>query len=173
MWCRQAGRADNRIYGVCHASSCCQSNQWLPILIMNWDSANDLRYFLVLAASMKTGYVPLFTSPRNSLDGQVSLVKNTACTVFLTTSETKTAVEGIRNAVPVLKVYQVPTSDELFDSSQPVEHYLGRHRRDATAPTLILHTSGSTGKGNSFFQSSHVTRDKLPTWVQVFPSPSV
>lgn len=94
---------------------------------------------------MKTGYVPLFTSPRNSLDGQISLVGNTACSVFLTTSETKTAVEAIQNVVPGLKVYQVPESDEVFDSKQPVERYAGRHRRDATAPTLILHTSGSTG----------------------------
>ncbi|USP75682.1 uncharacterized protein yc1106_02956 [Curvularia clavata] len=107
--------------------------------------ANDLRYFVVFAASMKTGYIPLFTSPRNSLDGQISLVENTACTVFLTTSDTKTAVEAIQKAVPGLKVYCVPTSDEVFDYNQPIKRYPGRHRRDATAPTLILHTSGSTG----------------------------
>lgn len=95
---------------------------------------------------MKIGYIPLFTSPRNSLDGQASLIENTACRVFLTTIETKSAVEAIQNAVPSLKVYQIPTSEETFQSSQPVEHYPGRHSRDATAPTLILHTSGSTGK---------------------------
>ncbi|RYN15583.1 hypothetical protein AA0121_g10488 [Alternaria tenuissima] len=107
--------------------------------------ANDLRYLVVLAAALKTGYVPLFTSPRNSLEGQKSLVEKTACTIFLSTVETMPQVEVIKDAVPSLQVYQAPATAELLDSSLPAEHYKGRHSRDVTAPSLILHTSGSTG----------------------------
>jgi acyl-CoA synthetase (AMP-forming)/AMP-acid ligase II len=107
--------------------------------------ANDLRYLVVLAACLKTGYVPLFTSPRNSLEGQTSLVEKTACGIFLTTTETMPQVEAIRNAIPSLKVYQAPTVDEVFRPKSPAEHYRGRHSREIAAPSLILHTSGSTG----------------------------
>jgi acyl-CoA synthetase (AMP-forming)/AMP-acid ligase II len=100
---------------------------------------------VVLAACLKTGYVPLFTSPRNSLDGQKSLVEETACTIFLTTVDTMPQVEAIKEAVPNLKIYEAPTSQELLDPSVPAEHYPSRQSRDATAHTLILHTSGSTG----------------------------
>jgi hypothetical protein len=99
----------------------------------------------VLAASLKTGYVPLFTSPRNSLDGQRSLVEKTACTIFLSTVETMPHVDVIKDAVPSLKVYQAPATAELLDPSLPAEHYPGRHSRHVTAHSLILHTSGSTG----------------------------
>ncbi|KAL1792436.1 hypothetical protein ACET3X_008943 [Alternaria dauci] len=107
--------------------------------------ANDLRYLVVLAAALKTGYMPLFTSPRNSLEGQKSLVEKTACTVFLSTVETLPQVEAIKTAVPSLQIYQAPTTAELLDPNLPAEHYSGRHSRDVTASSLILHTSGSTG----------------------------
>lgn len=114
-------------------------------MLTDRNSANDLRYLVVLAAALKTGYVPLFTSPRNSLEGQKSLVEKTACTIFLSTVETMPQVEVIKDAVPSLQVYQAPATAELLDSSLPAEHYKGRHSRDVTAPSLILHTSGSTG----------------------------
>jgi len=108
-------------------------------------SANDLRYLVVLAASLKTGYIPLFTSPRNSLDGQKSLVEKTDCTIFLTTVDMMPQVQAIKGAVPGLTIYEAPTSKELLDPSLPTEHYPGRQNRDVAAHSLILHTSGSTG----------------------------
>ncbi|KAI4943374.1 putative NRPS-like protein biosynthetic cluster [Alternaria rosae] len=112
---------------------------------MGYMGANDLRYLVVLAACLKTGYVPLFTSPRNSLEGQKSLVEKTDCTIFLTTVDTMPQIEAIKKAVPSLKVYEAPTSQEMLDPSFPTEHYPGRQNRDVTAHSLILHTSGSTG----------------------------
>lgn len=108
--------------------------------------ANDLRYLVVLAATLKAGYVPLFNSPRNSLDGQKFLVEKTSCEIFLTTIETLPQVEIIREVVPNLKILQTPTTEELLDPSLPVSHYAGRHSRDVASYSLILHTSGSTGK---------------------------
>ncbi|KAH6622020.1 hypothetical protein C7974DRAFT_473418 [Boeremia exigua] len=107
--------------------------------------ANDLRYLVVLAATMKVGYVPLFTSPRNSLDGQKFLVEKTNCKIFLTTVETRAQVETVQKEIPHLKVFQAPTTLELLDSSLSVPQYAGRQSRDAAAHSLILHTSGSTG----------------------------
>jgi hypothetical protein len=63
----------------------------------------------------------------------------------MSTAETMPHVEVIRDAVPNLRVYQAPTTQELLDPSLPVEHYPGRHSRDVAAHSLILHTSGSTG----------------------------
>ena len=113
-------------------------------------SANDLRYVVVLAACLKTGYVPLFTSPRNSLDGQKSLVEKTDCTIFLTTVDMMPQVQAIKGAVPSLTIHEAPTSKELLDPNLPAEHYPGRQNRDVTAHSLILHPSGSTGTYSCF-----------------------
>jgi hypothetical protein len=92
------------------------------------------------------GYVPLFTSPRNSLEGQTSLVEKTNCEIFLTTPETQAQVNSIQKTIPGLKVYLSPTSQELLDPSLSMPSYAGRHRPDVDAHSLILHTSGSTGE---------------------------
>lgn len=100
---------------------------------------------MVLAATLKAGYVPLFTSPRNSLDGQKFLVEKTNCTLFFTTVEIASQVEPIQRAIPQLRILQAPTTQELLDPHLPVSYYAGHHSRDAAAVSLILHTSGSTG----------------------------
>ena len=100
---------------------------------------------MVLAATLKAGYIPLFTSPRNSIDGQKFLVEKTNCEIFLTTAETAPQVETIRKEVPQVRVFTAPTTQALLDSSLSVPPYSGRHSRDVSAESLILHTSGSTG----------------------------
>lgn len=107
--------------------------------------ANDLRYIVVLVATLKVGYVPLFTSPRNSLEGQKSLLEKTNCRIFLATVDMKKQLEVIQQAVPHLKVFQAPTTQELLDPKLPVSHYASRQDGDAGAHSAILHTSGSTG----------------------------
>ncbi|KAJ4991642.1 L-aminoadipate-semialdehyde dehydrogenase (nonribosomal peptide synthetase) [Stagonosporopsis vannaccii] len=107
--------------------------------------ANDLRYLVVLAATLKTGYVPLFNSPRNSLEGQKFLIEKTGCKVFLTTAETVSQVEAIRSQITELRIFQAPTTQDLLDPSLSVLSYKGQHSHDAATHCLILHTSGSTG----------------------------
>ncbi|KAL1643566.1 putative NRPS-like protein biosynthetic cluster [Didymella pomorum] len=109
--------------------------------------ANDLRYLVVLAATLKAGYVPLFTSPRNSLDGQKFLVEKTNCEIFLTTAETASQVEMIQEDAPQVRVFTAPTTQELLDPHVHVPSYSGKHSQDASADSLILHTSGSTEGG--------------------------
>jgi hypothetical protein len=65
--------------------------------------------------------------------------------MFLSTIETVPQVKVIKEAIPHLRVFQTPTTQELLDPSLSVSHYAGRHNRDAAAQSLILHTSGSTG----------------------------
>lgn len=100
---------------------------------------------MVLAATLKAGYVPLFTSPRNSLDGQKFLVEKTNCEIFLTTAETASQVEMIQEDAPQVRVFTAPTTQELLDPHVSVPSYSGKHSQDASADSLILHTSGSTG----------------------------
>jgi len=137
MWARQWA-----IWGEWAILSACRRSMLNAYALC---SANDLRYLVVLAACLKTGYVPLFTSPRNSLDGQKSLVEKTDCTIFLTTVDTMPQVEAIKAAVSSLRIYEAPATRELLDPSLPMEHYSGRQDRNAKAHSLILHTSGSTG----------------------------
>ena len=99
-----------------------------------------------MAATLKTGYLPLFTSPRNSLDGQKNLLEKTECGILLTTVEMQTQVKSIQEVMPDLKVFTAPTANEVFDPSLDVPKYEGRHSRDVKAPGLIIHTSGSTGQ---------------------------
>ncbi|KAI4701882.1 putative NRPS-like protein biosynthetic cluster [Alternaria sp. Ai002NY15] len=113
--------------------------------------ANDLRYLVVLAACLKTGYVPLFTSPRNSLDGQKSLVEKTNCTIFLTTVDMMPQVQAIKGAVPSLTIYEAPTTKELLDPSLPTEHYPGRQNR---LPKPIYETVGGL---NTLYEQAHLS----------------
>ena len=139
-WSRPTPGADYRLHGVSRLyidQQCCTDAK---------RSANDLRYLVALAATLKAGYVPLFTSPRNSLDGQKYLVEKTGCEIFLTTIETAPQVEAIREAIPHLRVFQAPTTQELLDPDILAPHYIGRQNRDVAARSLILHTSGSTGE---------------------------
>ena len=108
--------------------------------------ANDLRYLVVLGAALKTGHVPLFTSPRNSLEGQKSLLEKTGCGVMLTTAEMEGPVGVIRDAVPGLRVFTLPMATEMVEESVAVAKYEGRHGRGVGDGSVVLHSSGSTGE---------------------------
>ncbi|KAF1977379.1 acetyl-CoA synthetase-like protein [Bimuria novae-zelandiae CBS 107.79] len=116
-----------------------------PGQAIGYMGANDLRYLVVLAATLKAGYVPLFTSPRNSLDGQRHVLEKTGCEIFMSSAETAKQVDGIREAIPHLRTVQVPKIREILEMKSSVTTYKGRHSRDVDAHSLILHTSGSTG----------------------------
>ncbi|KAG9185655.1 hypothetical protein G6011_06986 [Alternaria panax] len=115
--------------------------------------ANDLRYLVVLAAALKTGYVPFFTSPRNSIDGQKSLMEKTACTIFLSTVETMPQVEAIKDAVPGLpkpihltvgglnSAYEQPQLGPEEGVEQVSQHFLG-DGRPMLAAVPFFHAMG-------------------------------
>ncbi|KAL6154007.1 putative NRPS-like protein biosynthetic cluster [Exserohilum turcicum] len=107
--------------------------------------ANDPQYLIILAATLKVGYVPLFISPRNSLAGQESILQQTKCTLFLSTPDKHQCLEDIQGVLPNMQIVEVPPLLKLLYPNHPSPHYPGRHRHDRSADSLILHTSGSTG----------------------------
>jgi hypothetical protein len=87
----------------------------------------------------------MFTSPRNFLEGQVSLVNKTSCRAFLYTPEVELQVQQLKNAVPDLQIYMAPSLSELLHPEATHGHYVGHHSKENEAHCLILHSSGSTG----------------------------
>ncbi|TKA77269.1 hypothetical protein B0A49_03507, partial [Cryomyces minteri] len=103
----------------------------------------DVRYFIMLVALIKTGYVPLFLSHRNSLDGQLGLLAQTRCKYFL--YSTSIEVEGILDA-RAMRSLVVPELEGLLDE-EAVPHYAYTKtvQEALNDPLLRLHTSGTTG----------------------------
>lgn len=107
---------------------------------------NDLRYLVVLAAALKTGFVPLFTSPRNSLEGQEYVLRQTNCSTFLYSEEVEGQVKSIKDVVPELQIFQTLSLNDIVHPKESFPAFEGRHQQSDDARCLILHTSGSTGK---------------------------
>ncbi|KAH8810616.1 hypothetical protein F5884DRAFT_257643 [Xylogone sp. PMI_703] len=104
----------------------------------------DLRYLILTVAAIKAGYKMLFTSPRNSLEGEIAVIEAAGCKTWLVPSKGSNINRVL--AVHPLKTLELPDLDHFLDR-EPVPHYLynktwdvGRHE-----PCWVLHTSGSTG----------------------------
>ena len=75
-------------------------------------------------------------------------MRKTRCSIFLTSSETVIQAKNIREAVPNLKIFEVPRLHDLLYPEEPSCYYQGLHKGEDDAHCLILHTSGSTGMHN-------------------------
>lgn len=107
--------------------------------------SNDLRYPICIAAALKAGYIPMLTSPRNSVEGQESLLRSTRCHKIIYSSEVESQIKEIKSVFPEVNVFEVPTlADLVHPESEPL-HYSGRQSSEENAACLVLHTSGSTG----------------------------
>ncbi|KAF2095550.1 acetyl-CoA synthetase-like protein [Rhizodiscina lignyota] len=104
----------------------------------------DLRYFILVIASIKAGYKILYISPRNSVEGDVAVIEATDCKIWLKPSR-GTNIERVLDRVP-LQLYDLPDIGHFLNDN-PSRHYpydksWEEGKRD---PAWILHTSGSTG----------------------------
>ena len=131
-------------------------------------SSNDLRYPICIAASLKTGFTPMLTSPRNSVEGQQSLLRSMGCRKIIYSSEIESQIKEIKRAVPEVHIFEIPSLDDLmYPKSQPLS-YAGCHRSELDAVCLVLHTSGSTGmstkqlRGNSNRLQDYQSQSALP-----------
>ena len=104
---------------------------------------SDVRYAIVLLASIKAGCKALFLSPRNSVEGQLSLLDKTDCHHFWHAESYSSIVQPWIRARP-MQVEVVPTAEWLESSSQsfPYDRPFEEARWE---PFVVLHTSGSTG----------------------------
>ncbi|KAK5019294.1 putative NRPS-like protein biosynthetic cluster [Cryomyces antarcticus] len=110
-----------------------------------YQGASDIRYAIFWFAAIKCGYKLLVPSVRNSVSGNVSLMEQTQCTKFFYSKETAPNARKLREEMPNLESFEVPTLKEML--SGPSEHYF--YSKDWTEakdePVIICHTSGSTG----------------------------
>ena len=85
----------------------------------------------------------LFLSPRNNLEGHLHVLQGVDCQIFLSAQDTN--IEHIVSKRPMF-TSTVPQLEELLDE-YPVETYpyLKTFEEARMDPSLVLHTTGSTG----------------------------
>ncbi|KAL5314376.1 hypothetical protein ACEPPN_018802 [Leptodophora sp. 'Broadleaf-Isolate-01'] len=105
----------------------------------------DLRYFLIMIGAAKVGFKTLLPSPRNTLEGQLSLFNSTDCKALLISEGFPIPVDLI--LASRLKPITIPSLDTLLSPDGEVKHYpYTRTFEEAKdEPFTVLHTSGSTG----------------------------
>ncbi|KAK4183556.1 putative peptide synthetase [Podospora australis] len=107
---------------------------------------NDIRYPIVILAAIKADYKAVLTSPRNSTEGNLALLKATACTKFVFTKEFRASLIDISSKSPSqLHIAQVPDLDDILTPSSPVFTSVSDLSMENRDTVMILHTSGTTG----------------------------
>ncbi|CAD6576361.1 MAG: hypothetical protein ASARMPRED_007703 [Alectoria sarmentosa] len=103
----------------------------------------DLRYWVIVIAAAKAGYKTLLPSPRNSVEGILSLLQSTKCQTLLSAPETK--VDHILEKHAMRHIV-IRTFDEWL-AEESVDHYPYEKSFEEAAhdPFIVIHTSGSTG----------------------------
>lgn len=110
----------------------------------------------------------LLPSPRNSPEGQASLVEKTKCQYLIHSEGMDTAVDAFKNAVPDLKLLRMSSFDQLRDEGSKSGQYQDRSIHSEHQTALILHTSGSTGLPKPIGLTNgalavHQTMHEIPT----------
>ncbi|KAK1252094.1 hypothetical protein MKX08_003281 [Trichoderma sp. CBMAI-0020] len=106
---------------------------------------NDLRYPILLVATMKCGYQMMMPSPRNSAEYQQELLRRAGCQTLFCTRGLMAKLSPVVDDLDIFcKI--APDLDELLDPT-PVAPFPYEAAYDEVKknPFLILHTSGSTG----------------------------
>lgn len=104
---------------------------------------NDLRYMIIAIAARKVGYQTLLSSPRNSVEGHLSLFDRTNCHTLINDSGTK--VDNILIQRP-MRHFVVATLREYLSEGSTVRYtYDKSFATAASDPFVVIHTSGSTG----------------------------
>jgi acyl-coenzyme A synthetase/AMP-(fatty) acid ligase len=87
----------------------------------------------------------LLPSPRNSLDGQLSLFSKTKCQTIITTTSSRFPIDTYLKYHP-MRSLQIPELKELLASSEVPPYKFNKSFEEAKdEPFAVLHTSGSTG----------------------------
>ncbi|KAK4194252.1 putative peptide synthetase [Triangularia verruculosa] len=117
-----------------------------PDEVLAYMGVNDVRYPFVILAALKAGYKPLLPSPRNSKEGNVTLLEKTKCSKFLCSGEFFAHIATLSASMPSLLTVQIPSIDELLQPFTPTPMTpVGPSNIDDHETLMILHTSGTTG----------------------------
>lgn len=131
---------------------------------------SDLRYTIVLLASIKAGFIKFLPSPRNSEQAQASLMIELECTRLITTSPQPPGVFALRKLVT--ETLEIPSLDFLIDleprqvTPVPYRRTLEGTKSDTI---FILHTSGSTGIPKPLFYTNEFVARVYNTQTLVAP----
>ncbi|KAH6838682.1 hypothetical protein B0I37DRAFT_387507 [Chaetomium sp. MPI-CAGE-AT-0009] len=124
-----------------------------------YTGVNDARYPIIILAALKAGYKAFMVSPRNSLEGNLSLLKATQCSKFIHSAEFKNTVDAVAAEAAHLKTSQVPELQEILATSSdaPYQSHADMYLQDDKT-VLILHSSGSTGNPKPVYLKGGIFR---------------
>lgn len=105
---------------------------------------NDVRYIIIMLACIKAKCKAFFTSPRNTIEGQLSLLEATSCYYFLYGEGYLPVVDKVLTQRP-MKISQVPSVNEWLAAKSDHFPYNFSACETRWHPWVALHTSGSTG----------------------------
>ncbi|KAH7403880.1 hypothetical protein BKA64DRAFT_462232 [Cadophora sp. MPI-SDFR-AT-0126] len=106
---------------------------------------SDLRYFFFMVGAGKVGFKTLLPSPRNTLEGQLSLFNTTDCKAVLISEDYPIPADLI--TASEIQLITVPSLDSFLEKDGDVKHYSFNQTFEEAEndPFTVLHTSGSTG----------------------------
>jgi acyl-CoA synthetase (AMP-forming)/AMP-acid ligase II len=105
---------------------------------------SDVRYTVVVLASVKAGCQALLISPRNSIEGQLSLFERTKCCHIWYAESFNLAVKTWLSKRE-MKSWVVPPAKEWLQASPSPVPYSKSYEEARWDPLVVMHTSGSTG----------------------------
>ncbi|KFX85799.1 hypothetical protein V490_09403 [Pseudogymnoascus sp. VKM F-3557] len=105
---------------------------------------SDVRYTIVVLASVKAGCQALLISPRNSIEGQLSLFEGTKCCHIWYAESFNLAVKTWLSKRE-MKSWIVPPAKEWLQASPSPVPYSKSYDEARWDPLVVMHTSGSTG----------------------------
>ncbi|PHH84544.1 hypothetical protein CDD83_1780 [Cordyceps sp. RAO-2017] len=114
-----------------------------PFPTLAYIGPSDVRYGVVMLACIKAGCQALFVSPRNSADGQLSLLERTRCRHLWYADEG--AVRPWAGRRPGMRCTAVPPAEEWLAAAPEPFPYGRCFDAGRWDPLVVLHTSGSTG----------------------------
>lgn len=115
-----------------------------PFPTLAYMGPSDIRYGIVMLACIKAGCKALFVSPRNSLEGQLSLLERTRCAHFWHADSFRSLVQPCLERRP-MKAISVPEAEDWLNSDPEPFPYSRTFDDARWDPLVVLHTSGSTG----------------------------
>ncbi|KAL6399895.1 Carboxylic acid reductase [Ilyonectria robusta] len=104
----------------------------------------DVRYVVIVLGCMKAGYQALLLSPRNSKEAQQHLLQATDCDIFWN-ADTFTPMISSWIGERKMQTLEVPSADIMIAATSPPFPYTRTFEEGRWDPSIVFHTSGSTG----------------------------